>query len=75
LRVLPGSLVCGSEARGRCMLRGPAWCEQRWKQPHHASTRRTITHPHTNHTSFFSHQDPFFCGHDNYDQLVKIAKV
>lgn len=20
-------------------------------------------------------QDPFFCGHDNYDQLVKIARV
>ncbi len=20
-------------------------------------------------------KDPFFCGHDNYDQLVKIAKV
>jgi len=20
-------------------------------------------------------KDPFFCGHDNYDQLVKIARV
>jgi len=23
----------------------------------------------------FPLQDPFFCGHDNYDQLVKIARV
>lgn len=31
-----------------------------------------IPPPHTHANTL---QDPFFCGHDNYDQLVKIARV
>jgi hypothetical protein len=63
-----------------CAWRSFARSSKRWRTRWHANissarTRMSLTEALGVPNACASRKEPFFHGHDNYDQLVKIAKV